>query len=155
MKNTFHCGNLGLTATQLYCDSLTISYKKIINKICVEPLRINLGTFTQWNIYGFLMSFTHSKCCHVHMEKICGYLKHSFNHNLRIYISCDGITKLTVVNTNLVKTQKLELQTLQWVFLLRLRHTSLLCSILLVCVFLDLQFHPSYIKFLLTNRLNI
>ena len=38
MKNTFHCGNLGLNVTQLYCDSLTISYKKIINKIWVEPL---------------------------------------------------------------------------------------------------------------------
>ena len=42
MKNTFYCHNLGLTATQLYCDSLTISYKKIINKICVEPLHVKL-----------------------------------------------------------------------------------------------------------------
>ena len=42
MINTFHCGNLGLIATQLYCNSLTISYKKIINKICVEPLSVKL-----------------------------------------------------------------------------------------------------------------
>ena len=62
MKNTFYYDNLGLTMTQLSCDSLAISYKKIINKICVEPLHVNLGTFAQWNIYGFLMSFTHSKC---------------------------------------------------------------------------------------------
>ena len=47
MKNTFYCDNLGLTGTQLYCESLTLSYNKIINKICVEPLRVNLGTFTQ------------------------------------------------------------------------------------------------------------
>ena len=38
MKNTFNCDNLGLITMQLYCESLTISYKKIINKICVEPL---------------------------------------------------------------------------------------------------------------------
>ena len=62
MKRTFYCDNLGLIATQIYSESLTISYKKIINKICVEPLHVKLGTFTQWNNYGFLMSFTHSKC---------------------------------------------------------------------------------------------
>ena len=47
MKNTFYCDNLGLTATQLYCESLAISYKKIINKICVEPLGVKSRTFTQ------------------------------------------------------------------------------------------------------------
>ena len=38
-------------------------------------------------------------------------------------------TKLIAVNTNLVKTQKLELQTLRWVFFLPLLHTSLLCCL--------------------------
>ena len=68
------------------------------------------------------------------MEKMCGYLKHSFNHKLKDLYFMWWQTKLTAVNTNLVKTQKLELQTLQWVFLLLLPRTSLLCSIMLLCV---------------------
>ena len=44
MKNTFHCGNLGLTATQIYYDSLKISYKKIINKTFVKALCVKTRT---------------------------------------------------------------------------------------------------------------
>ena len=58
---------------------------------------------------------------------MCGYQKHSFNHKLKdLYFMRWHNKKLTAVNTNLVKTQKLELQTLQWVLLLLIRHTSLL-----------------------------
>ena len=69
MKNTFYYDNLGLTPTQLYCKSLTISYKKNNKQdLCqtsmpkTRNLRVKLGTFTQWDIHGLLMSFTHNKC---------------------------------------------------------------------------------------------
>ena len=61
MKNTFQCGNLGLTVTKIYCESLRISYKKIINKICVEPLCIKLEILHSEIIMNDV-SFTHSKC---------------------------------------------------------------------------------------------